>query len=1023
MKSIVYIAYACFLAAAMSGCGGGGGGNSSSQTADGVTVISGIVSDDPISGATVNAVSTDTGIPLGDPVVTGTDGSYTLTAKTNAIGSGYRLTSTGGTMLGQPFLGTLSAIYRLGRSATQPQSNLTLITTALVEAAQATTQFSGNALGKFEAVVTDGIARGLIGADYYLVEPAGNQMAALRTLVASQGVTATVAQLSQNLTNRPVPNGCTATDTECVRDVYATSGDVSITLQGGATISARQGALDNCRIVASYGVAEQTLKMRIENSDPRGSTSQTYACAQTGTVSISLAAITSQAPGDCPDNNQTPSMQNCVTIFAGLTPSFSVKDGGKHRSIHASHTAALPLAGEISITRDYGATLYASLPESDAWTGKDAVIFVHGFTPCLVGGYGNCFGGDEGTWLNLPGLVTENSANVAINFQWRTDASYLSVANQLAEAVDYAYQKTGRKVHIIAHSFGGVLARVMLQNLNGFIGPGYAAEKVRTLTTVGTPHSGIVDNVNSQTGVLPVEGINLPKGWGSVPIDPICRQISCYQSGLNANIAKWAKDELRENQNNQPPAYGYITARLKATQSQLPRDLKILVLIGQIFKNTLEGTKFNSDDGLITYLGQRFNPSPGRNALLVDALIPNSQGVKVTERILGMAPTVDAFPDDLLADAMGGASSYSTSPASPSFITSSLGLAEYLAWKGGYKHSSFGAILATGGADTLAPNSEVAIPANCGNAADCQHDTWVNIKQFLEENKCVPPQVLQGGACISPITVTSISPVSAMAGIPVALTVVGQNLPLTAVLSMADAVCQTPVNRTATGFNVTCTPGNLTGSKIITVSTNTPASLGVSIDASFSVNVVASSLSTVFSDDFDGTSLQSAYWTGSASITGGGASFACNGKISTNGKVSFAGNVIVVEGGSTASSGRFGSRTTRIRLTDATTPANIIEVGDTNYRAIDGLYAAGGGVFNLAQSGNGISTANYKEYRLTITGNTLVLERGDTLNNITETVSRTLASSIAGKVFYLDIGTGSTDYCPSSFNFVRVRTN
>lgn len=998
----------------LSGCGGGGGGSSNAAPAA-TTVISGFVSDDPIASATVTAVSTDTGVVLGT-ALTASDGSYALNANSNAIGAGFKLTSTGGTMLGQPFAGTLSAIYRLGSSTIQSQSNLTLITTALVEAVT-TTPFTGTTLEKYQAVVADGIARGLIGADYYLVDPNGGVMAALRQQVRSLGVDATIAGLAQKFGVQPIIGGCTQTDTSCVRDVYPMSGPLNVTLQGGATISAPAGALDNCRVVASYSTAAQTLAMHLENITSPGYVTPNAVCAPTGNVTISLAAVAGQAPGFCPTLLGTSSMQHCVTIDSSISPSFAVADRGSHRSNHASHTATLPLRGEISITRNYGAVLYSSRQPSLQWTNKDAVIFVHGLEMCDGILSGSCFGGDEGTWGNLPGLVTETPSNVALNFQWRTDASFLSVANQLANAVDYAYIKTGRKVHIVAHSFGGVLARVMLQNINGLTGS--SAAKVKTLTTVGTPHSGIVDNISSVTGVLPVEGVNLPRGWGSVLNDGLCGQISCYQSGLNANIASWAKDELLEVVNGQTrlPDYGYISARLKLTQNSLPPDLKILVLIGQIVANTKNGPMFSNDDGLVSYYGQRFNPQIGRNALLVNVSVG---GAIVTERVLGLNPGVNALPGDLVSSAAGGMSVYSMSPPVPTPPSNLQGFVEYVAWMRGYKHTALTLTLATDA------SKEVSVPADCGNAAQCQHDTWVNIRQFLLDNTltCVLPQVRQGNVCVNPPSVTTVTPATATADLPVAITVVGQNLPLTAILSMTDAVCQTPTNRLTTGFNVICTPGSTSGNKTVTIYTDTHANSGVLIDASFSINVAASNLSAVLSDDFDGTSLQSAYWTPSAgvSISGGYVSFSCSAAfISTANKVTFTGSTIIIEAGMQNGSGA--RQTTSFYFTDVTNSANLILGGDTNYRSIDGLIVAGSGAFSLAQSGNGISTSTYKEYRMTIAGSSVILERGDTLSNITETVTRTLPTSITGKTFFLTVGTGASPYCPSRVNWVRVKTN
>ena len=179
---------------------------------------------------------------------------------------------------------------------------------------------------------------------------------------------------------------------------------------------------------------------------------------------------------------------------------------------------------------------------------------------------------------------------------------------------------------------------------------------------------------------------------------------------------------------------------------------------------------------------------------------------------------------------------------------------------------------------------------------------------------------------------------------------------------------------------------------------------------------------TTFMENFDGTSLQSTYWTplgGAVTVSGGIANLACAfGRADTNGKYSFSGNQIIIEA---RFSGNGGSRDPRLLIVDVASANDSIGFGDTTYQSM-GLYSFAGGSFNLPQVGIGNSVANYKEYRLTLTGTSLKLERGDTLANITETISRTLGSSIAGRNFYVGMSTGSP-YCPASFDWIRVTSD
>ena len=100
------------------------------------------------------------------------------------------------------------------------------------------------------------------------------------------------------------------------------------------------------------------------------------------------------------------------------------------------------------------------------------------------------------------------------------------------------------------------------------------------------------------------------------------------------------------------------------------------------------------------------------------------------------------------------------------------------------------------------------------------------------------------GAGVFPVnavaTVESIEPATAIVGQSKEFTVTGQNLPLTAVLSLKDGVCQTPTARTSTGFKAACTPGAPAGVKLLTVATDLQANGGTVIDGTRSVDVAAS---------------------------------------------------------------------------------------------------------------------------------------------------------------------------------------
>ena len=64
------------------------------------------------------------------------------------------------------------------------------------------------------------------------------------------------------------------------------------------------------------------------------------------------------------------------------------------------------------------------------------------------------------------------------------------------------------------------------------------------------------------------------------------------------------------------------------------------------------------------------------------------------------------------------------------------------------------------------------------------------------------------------------------------------------------------------------------------------------------------------------------------------------------------------------------------------------------------------------------------EYRLTVDGDRFTMERGPTLNNITQSGTGTLGRSIEGQEFFLYFRTGSSGgYYGAQYDWIRVRAS
>lgn len=198
-------------------------------------------------------------------------------------------------------------------------------------------------------------------------------------------------------------------------------------------------------------------------------------------------------------------------------------------------------------------------------------------------------------------------------------------------------------------------------------------------------------------------------------------------------------------------------------------------------------------------------------------------------------------------------------------------------------------------------------------------------------------------------------------------------------------------------------------------------------------------------DEFAGASLDPGVWTidgwtatgndytrgfgrgiGPVSISNGVVDFGRLGRISTKGKVVFSGTGGIVIEGRMAGPGP--NRDTTVMLVDADSGDQFM-MGDTNYAGF-GFYALGVGSYKLKEPSTigdptdpltlGGSTTAFMEYRLTIIGDRIKIERGPTLDNITQRGSGTLGRSIVGRRFHISLGV-SWAYYPGQWDWVRVK--
>ena len=363
---------------------------------------------------------------------------------------------------------------------------------------------------------------------------------------------------------------------------------------------------------------------------------------------------------------------------------------------------------QSTVSRGYG---------NDVWKNYEPVLFIHGFNILSSVTISSVLsaGGGVGTWGEFPKLaqLTLNSTGsktlVPFEFRWNTNASFKDVGDDLEAMISLIHRQTGKKVHVVAHSFGGVLIRTVLQGFSrtntacsNTSSTECAKNYVASVLTLGSPHSGIFDNDNTI-----INGKSFPNGQDAVSFE-FCNQLSCHEMG---EPVTGLPESIFDNVNLIPKEPGSIAILLEETAEKLP-SIPIHVGIGLTNRSlVLAGIpvpKFDTGDYLISFKGQRFNPAAG---ILVGPFLKQKVGeATVTEFILGATSWV--FPGDPIAGNL------ITDDKRPR----------------GYLHSSWtgpGNFL-TSDAGTLGWGLEAQISDSCVDTT-CQHSSYLRFTGLMKE--------------------------------------------------------------------------------------------------------------------------------------------------------------------------------------------------------------------------------------------------------------------------------------------------
>lgn len=368
--------------------------------------------------------------------------------------------------------------------------------------------------------------------------------------------------------------------------------------------------------------------------------------------------------------------------------------------------------------------LKSQVSRTQAPNAGEPVLFIHGYQPTSSLN-------TIDYWGTLPGLLnayaneTTGQKYSPYIFQWRTDSSFRIVGDDLVLAIEEISQVTGKKVHIVAHSFGGLLARTILQELN--LNPVSMSGKVASLTTIGTPHSGILSSERRITLNGVTSDSVFPKGrdgFASAAIKA-CLSISCYQAG------KGLTGDSRPNADTSGSP-GEIVYQLDESFDTYP-NVPTLVLIAAASDSFIcVGPKSNctaysvvdekGGDRLISLKGQRIRPGLGFGPPIKDGTFEERTLNHFTASDLDFKPsTVTALLSGLQSNGSYRFSGkYDSKGSFP-----------------GFHHSFQDVTYRLTDGTFISSVHEVDIePSTCSptSYASCRHPTWLNLIDFLNKN-------------------------------------------------------------------------------------------------------------------------------------------------------------------------------------------------------------------------------------------------------------------------------------------------
>lgn len=315
--------------------------------------------------------------------------------------------------------------------------------------------------------------------------------------------------------------------------------------------------------------------------------------------------------------------------------------------------------GRMHVMNECASALQSTLGavSEEAFEGREPVLLIHGLVP------NGSLGGTDYYFGNLPGMIQELNMDgrefFPLTFRWQTNTRFEVAANDLRDAIEVINEVTGKKVHIVAHSFGGVLIRTLLQGIS-IDSEGSALSNIElenmiaSVTTVGSPHSGIFSGTTEyeEDSNYWVFNGGFSSSLGGV-LARACGTVTCHQLGQEyvtdqLTLSNEEEETLDELIGIDGEPVGKLAYELATTYPNSYPDIPTNVLIGsQVYVGHAEriddrytiGYIVRPDDGLISSYGQLWRANTNRG------LLSNIMGKQVSEIYLGHEPFISEGSD------------------------------------------------------------------------------------------------------------------------------------------------------------------------------------------------------------------------------------------------------------------------------------------------------------------------------------------------------------------------------------------